>query len=145
MIADLVNSGAIQSLELTMRFAGERQRLIAHNIANLSTPDFRPMDVAPAEFAHALRDAIDERRSRTGGEIGELHPRSTAQLTFRSDGGVTLKPKTPSNNILFHDRNNRDLERLMQDNAENVAVYRLSAELLRSRFEVLRAAIAERA
>lgn len=147
MINDLVNAGAIPSLELTMRFAGARQRLIAHNIANLSTPDFRQLDVAPADFAHALRSAIDERRERTGGEIGELRVKSTRQIRFGADGAgsVSLTPRTPSGNILFHDRNNRDLERLMQDNAENVAVYRLSAELLRSRFEILRSAIAERA
>lgn len=147
MINELVNSGALPSLELTLRFAGERQRLIAHNIANLSTPDFRQADVAPAEFAQALRDAVDRRRAATGGETGRLGLRSTRQIRFDADGGIELRPRTTSGstgNILFHDRNNRDLERLMQDNAENVAVHRLSADLLRSRYEILRAAIAER-
>lgn len=145
MISDLVNSGAIPSLEMTLRFAGERQRLIAHNIANVSTPDFRPLDVAPQDFARVLREAIDDRRARSGNERGALNLRSTRQIRFSPDGRVHLNPRTPSGNILFHDRNNRDLERLMQDNAENVAVYRLSAELLRSRLESLRSAIAERA
>jgi flagellar basal-body rod protein FlgB len=145
LISDLTNSGAIPSLEMSLRFAGARQRLIAHNIANISTPDFRPMDVDPAHFAQVLRGAIDQRRARTGNERGELGPVASRQLSVAADGQLQLTPRTPSGNILFHDRNNRDLERLMQANAENVAAYRLSAELLRSRFEILKAAIAERA
>lgn len=147
-IADLANSGAIPTLELSMRFAGQRQQLLAHNIANISTPDYRPVDVSPAHFAHVLRDAIDDRRARTGGERGELRIRSSREIDVApSSGGtrLTLNPKTPSGNILFHDRNNRDLERLMQANAENVAAYRVSAELLKSRYDILKAAIAERA
>jgi hypothetical protein len=37
------------------------------------------------------------------------------------------------------------MERLMQANAENITVYRLSAELLKTRFDLLKSAIAERA
>ena len=148
LIADLTNSGAIPTLELSMRFAGQRQQLLAHNIANVSTPDFRPLDVSPDRFAQLLRDAVDDRRARTGGERGELHLRSSREIAVsQSPGGtrLTLNPRTPSGNILFHDRNNRDLERLMQANAENVAAYRVSAELLKSRYDILKAAIAERA
>jgi flagellar basal body rod protein FlgB len=58
--------------------------------------------------------------------------------------GLQLTPQTPSGNILFHDRNNRDLERNMQALAENSAYFRTSAELLRSRFELLRTAISQR-
>lgn len=148
LIADLANSGAIPTLELTMRFAGQRQQLLAHNIANISTPDYRPLDVAPDRFAQILREAVDERRARTGGERGELRLRSSREIAIsHTPGGtrLTLNPRTPSGNILFHDRNNRDLERLMQANAENVAAYRVSAELLKSRYDILKAAIAERA
>lgn len=148
LIADLTNSGAIPTLELSLRFAGQRQQLLAHNIANISTPDFRPMDVAPERFAQMLREAIDDRRARTGGEHGELRFRSNREISVDQSRGATrleLRPATPSGNIIFHDRNNRDLERLMQANAENVTAYRVSAELLKSRYDILKAAIAERA
>jgi flagellar basal-body rod protein FlgB len=145
LINEITNSGAIPSLEMSLRFAGARQRLLAHNIANISTPDFRPMDVDPAHFAQVLRGAIEERRARTGHERGELPGMASKQIGMGCHGELRLTPRTPSGNILFHDRNNRDLERLMQDNSENVAAFRLSSELLRSRFEMLRSAIAERA
>ena len=96
-------------------------------------------------FPQVLRGAIETRRARTGHERGELPGMVSKQIGLGSDGELRLTPRTPSGNILFHDRNNRDLERLMQDNAENVAAFRLSSELLRSRFEMLRSAIAERA
>jgi flagellar basal-body rod protein FlgB len=143
-IGDVLNSGAIPSLEATLRFAGERHRLIAHNIANLNTPAFQSKDVSPAGFQRALREAVERRRERQGGTEGEFEPIETREISQAADGRLTLTPTTPSGNILFHDRNNRDLERLMQDHAENAGVYRLSADFLRSRYTQLREALAER-
>lgn len=145
LIGDLGNSGAIPALEAALKFAASRQKLIAHNIANADTPDFRVQDVDPAHFQQTLRKAVERRRERTGGQQGGLSVGSTRQMEFHADGRVELRPRSPSGNLLFHDRNDRDLERLMQANAENVAAYRLCAELLRSRFDLLRSAIAERA
>ncbi|MFN7022062.1 MAG: flagellar basal body rod protein FlgB [Phycisphaerales bacterium] len=145
LIGDLANSGAIPALEASLKFAASRQKLIAHNIANADTPDFRVQDVDPAHFQQSLRKAVEQRRQRTGGQQGGLSIGSTRQMQLHADGRIELRPRTPSENLLFHDRNDRDLERLMQANAENVAAYRLSVELLRSRFDLLRSAIAERA
>ena len=57
---------------------------------------------------------------------------------------MELHPKTPSRGILFHDRNNRDLERMMQDLAENVAVFRIVTDLLKNQYSKIRDAISER-
>jgi flagellar basal-body rod protein FlgB len=143
-IGDVLNSGAIPSLEATLRFSGERHRLIAHNIANLSTPGFQPKDVSPATFQAALRDAIERRREPGADAAGDFQALETREISQTPDGRITLNPTTPSGNILFHDRNDRDLERLMQDHAENAGVYRLSADLLRSRYAQIREALAER-
>ena len=143
-IGDVLSSGALPSLEATLRFSGERHRLIAHNIANLDTPDFRPADVSPGTFQTALSEAIQHRRRPGGGMQGELRIGGGREIQQAADGRLTLSPRTPSGNILFHDRNNRDLERLMQDHAENAGVYRIAADLLRSRYAQLREAIAER-
>jgi len=142
-IGELTNTGAIPTLELMTRFAGARQRIIAHNIANFDTPDFRPLDVSPSEFQKALGKAVDARRAATGTE-GKLPFKATDQVKVARDGLVSLTPTTPSGNILFHDRNNRDLERSMADLAENTAVFRTSIELLRTRYGIIQAAISER-
>lgn len=141
---DLLNSGAIPTLEAMLRFSGARQRIIAHNVAGLTTPGFIPMDVSTSAFQQQLSKAIEKRNEATGGMTGELELPETNEVSQRPDGSLELTPQTPSGGILFHDRNNRDLERLMQDQAENFGVYRIASELLRSRMSSLRDAIAER-
>jgi flagellar basal-body rod protein FlgB len=143
-IGDIVNSGSIPSLELTLRFAGQRQRLLAHNIANWNTPNFRPMDVSPAAFQKALSSAIDDRRANPDAENAPLTLPSSREIQQTPAGDLTLIPRTPGPGILAQDRNNTDLERLMQDHAENAEVYRIASELLHSRLSQLKDAMAER-
>lgn len=137
----LTQADALPALEATMQFAARRHTLIAHNIANLSTPNFQPVDVRPSEFQAALGDAIDRRRDQFGGDRGALNLRDTRSIHFDRDRGVQLHPKPAGRNILFHDRNNRDLERLMQDLVENTGVYRTASELMRRQFNLLEGAM----
>ena len=147
MIDDVTSSGAMPVLEATMRFAGARNRILAHNIANLDTPDFRPMDVSPTGFQAQLRKAVEERRARSGGAHGGLSSlgiQDSREVQFSPSGNIQLKPRTSSSNILFHDRNNRDLEKSVQSIVENVGVFRVASDLLRSKYETLRIAMTER-
>jgi len=140
---EVTSSGAMPALEMTMRFAGARNRILAHNIANLDTPNFQPMDVSTSGFQQQLRQAVDDRRARTGGQ-GELNLQATREVQAGAGGALQLRPRTPGTNILFHDRNNRDLEKTVQDLVENVGVFRISADLLRGKYESLRLAMTER-
>lgn len=143
---DLANAGAAPVLEQVLRFAGARQRLLAHNIANIDTPDFRPVDVSPAAFREQLDRAVRKRREERGGQSGELEFEDTEEVSFARgvSGSLTLKPASPSRNVLYHDRNNRDLERLMQSVSENQLMYRTAADLLRRENDLLRSAISQR-
>ncbi|MEO0511697.1 MAG: hypothetical protein AAF108_02220 [Planctomycetota bacterium] len=150
LIDGVTNAGAVPTLAASVQFAARRQELLANNIANLSTPDFRPMDVDPRGFQKVLREAVEERRS--GGSAGRVRPgggdlgwQETREVTRDASGRLRLTPRTPSGNVLFHDRNNRDLERTMQALAENAAAFRLATGLLRNRVQQMRNAIAERA
>ncbi|MCW5754069.1 MAG: hypothetical protein KIT24_05090 [Phycisphaeraceae bacterium] len=145
LIDGITNAGAIPALEMTVRFTAQRQRLIAHNLANLSTPDFRPVDVSVQGFQHTLDRAIVARRERTGGAFGQLPWKPTRELQADSRGELFLAPRTPSDGVLFHDRNNRSVEREMQKLAENAGAHRLATELLRTRVDLLRSAIRETA
>src|SRR5688572_8611870 len=129
MIDGLVNSGAMPTLEAAVRFAAGRQTLLAHNIANIDTPDFRPVDVSTAGFRRALGKAIDARRA-AGTVSAELALEDTREVRMRRDGSLELTPRTAAGGVLFHDRNNRDLERMMQDLAENVGAFRVASDLL---------------
>ncbi|MBU6413845.1 MAG: hypothetical protein KGS45_10240 [Planctomycetes bacterium] len=147
MISELTNSGAIPALELTMRFAGQRQRLIANNIANIDTPDYVPLDASPREFQRLLADAIEKRDAGSAAGKAESAglPWAEGGAFVRDQRGeLRLRPTRPADNVLFHDRNNRDLERLMQANVENALTFRVASDLLRSRYDILRTAISQR-
>lgn len=129
-IEGLSEFGGMEALEATIRFSGRRQRLVAHNIANISTPDFLQTDLSVKDFQSELGRVIDERRQNGSGKVdisavGQAEPRQR-------------------NGILFPDHNNRDVERLMQDQAENLMVYRTAIDLLRSRAEMMRSTLAGR-
>lgn len=144
MIDELANAGALPTLEAVMRFAGERQRLIAHNIANWTTPNFQPKDVSVKDFQASLAEAVDARRARTGGTHGELEWGGTREVRRSSGGGLELRPDTGVGSLLRHDRNSMDLERTMQDMVENASAYRVAADFLRQQQSQLRSAIGER-
>lgn len=143
MFGELVNSGATAALESVMRFAGGRQRIIAHNIANITTPGFQTQDVSVQGFQAQLRSAIERRREAGG--VAELELSDTDEVVTNADGSMRLTPSTGGDGVLFHDRNNRNLERSMQDLVENATAFRVAADLLRARHQLLNAAISERA
>lgn len=136
----VLNSGGIDVLERVVQFTVQRQRLVANNIANLTTPGFRPTDIDPKSFQQALADAVNRRRGSHHGRWQQLRPRDTRHVAFGRNG-ISVKPRPVEHNIMFHDGNDRDLERTMQDLVENVMVHRQAVELLRSRFALIEKAI----
>ena len=140
MIQGMFNSGSLPVLERLLQFTEQRQAALAHANANLSTPGVRPADLSVADFQAALRQAIDQRRASAAGVSGPLALRDTAQLHFRPDRLDAIAEPT-NDNVLFHDDNNRDVERLMQHLAENALMHRTGIELMRSEFSRLQTAI----
>ncbi len=143
MLNDVTQSDAIGVLERMMQFAGQRHRIIAHNIANIDTPGFRPVDVSVEEFQERLRDAVEARDARGAAGGGSLPLADSREISF-SEHGVTLRPQPAGDNILFHDQNDRSAEHIMQDLVENFMAFRTAAQFTRKQFALLESAIAER-
>ena len=145
MFESFTNSGGVDVLSRVMAFTGERHRLITNNIANLSTPSYLPKDVDTKAFEAELARAVEARRNSRGSrQQGPLPLQDTDDVHF-GPNSITFDPKPVHQGILFHDQNDRDLERTMQSLAENVMVYRQAAELLSSRFNMMQSVIRERA
>jgi len=142
--SELTSSGAIPALTVSLQFSARRHEMLASNVANLNTPNYQPENVEPAAFQEALGDAIDRRRELTGGHRGEITLRGSREVQTDRRGNVRLNPDPINRGPLRHDRNNSDLDSTMQAIAENTMVYRMSAELLRSRFNHLQSAISLR-
>ena len=142
MISAIFDKGAMPVLERVAQFTQARHSVLTDNVANLSTPFFKPRDLNPGAFQASLRDAIDRRRQRTNPDSGPLLLNDTDQIRFRTHG-LDADPQPIHEGILFHDRNNRDLEHTMQQLAENAMVHNATIEMLRSEFAILRTAIRE--
>jgi len=143
MIDGLDNSGSLPVMQRVVQFAARRHSLIADNVANVSTPGFRPVDVSVEDFEAALGDAVRERRAAGQDRFGSLELNSTSTIQFDRDG-IHLQPEPIGDNILFQDGNDRSLERLMQDLVENFLTYRTAVELMNNQFDMLDVAIRER-
>lgn len=145
MIGDLASSGSMPAAEMLMKFAGQRQKIIAHNIANIDTPGFQMKNVDPKAFQKMLGDAIDKRREKNGGAFGALEWKDSKEIRrIGNSNDFELNPMTSTGGILHHDRNDRDLERMMQEMVENATAYRVASELLRGQRDQLQNAIAQR-
>jgi len=138
-IERLVSDPLTHGVELAARFAEQRHKLLAENVANLDTPDFQPQRLDPQAFQAALRTAF-ERVKR--GDTDRLQLRGDAQVSTTADGKLRLRPaREPAQNLLFHDGTNARLETLMTDAQQNALSYRLALQLLRGRFNTMTAAI----
>ena len=140
MIDGLNNADVLPLLERVMQFAGQRHRLIVNNIANLNTPGYRPMDVSVEAFQAQHLIAVDARRENHGPFGGALKLEESNQVSFTSNS-LTLHPEVSANSILFHDGSEKNIERTMQDLVENFSTFRLAADLLRNRVQLLETAI----
>jgi flagellar basal-body rod protein FlgB len=140
MIDGMLGGSSLPALERSLQYMSARQKLLADNLANIETPNYRPKDVSPAAFQGALREALE--RDRVDGQ-GSLQFDDAAPVTFGEDG-ARLKPEVLAENIMFHDGNDRSLERLMQKVQENVYSFRMASQMIRNQFELLKTAIRER-
>ncbi len=131
-IERLLNQGNAPLLEQTLRFTAARHRLIAENVVNVDTPEYRQKDLSLEKFQAMLRGRVERRRDARG--TGE-------HVSF---GDVAAEVETPTRGILFHDGNNRSMEQLMADQAKNAMMHNLAVELLRKQFQSLEAALKER-
>src|SRR3954468_23416638 len=123
----LLNEGNTPIIEASVRFAAARHRLIAENIANVDTPNYVQKDLSPEKFQRLLSEKGDERdHSGAGG------------VRFEELG---QRIENPTAGILFHDRNNRSMERLMSDASKNALFHNMMTELLRRQFASIETAL----
>src|SRR5437764_1011259 len=68
-IERLLDQGSGPLLEQTLRFTAERHRLIAEDVVNVDTPNYRQKDLSVEKFQSLLRDRVETRREAgVGGE-----------------------------------------------------------------------------
>ena len=126
----LLNQGNAPLLEQMLKFTAARHKLIAENVVNVDTPDYRQKDLSLERFQAMLRDRVAVRAGAPPGAVGF--------------DDIEAEVETPTRGILFHDGGNRSMEQLVTDQAKNAMMHNLVVELLRKQYQSLEGALRER-
>lgn len=126
----LVNQGNAPLVERMLSFTQKRQELILENLANVSVPGYDNKDLDLDKFQKQLRERVAE-RDRYG----------PGQVSFDDLAGQIENPRS---GILFHDRNNRSMERIMANMSSNGLRHQMYVELLRKQYGSMQMALKER-
>lgn len=165
MIESLLNSTSIPLLERVAAFSERRQEVLAGNIANIDTPDYRMRDLPVDEFQAALARVIHQIRHQQSRQqtyaagnslMTEMsipdRPASLDSTTYVSTNPISqLKNSTlyqaheaQPENVLFHDRNNRSIEHQTMEMTKNSMMQRMAIELMMAQTRTLESVISER-
>ena len=137
-LTDIVNRGTLPALEKLAAFTEKRQRVLAENIANIDTPNYKVKHLDPKGFQAALGEALDRRKQDPSQPFVMA---SHEQFRTNEQGALVVTPTVHPENILFHDGTNASIEKQMSALAENAMTHELSTELLRGKFTGLLTAI----
>lgn len=134
---DPTNISVFSLMKSRMQMLGQRQKVIAENVANVSTPGYKPKDVDQAAFSKMLEQAA----RRSGAEANTVSLAVTNPGHIAAPGGagpanVTIKSAPDSETTL--DGNSVVVEDQMMKIAETrmdfetmVGLYQKSLGLLR--------------
>jgi flagellar basal-body rod protein FlgB len=107
-------------LRARLDFLGDRQKLIAENIANASTPGYVPRDLDAAAFERAMARASESAQS--GGSLKI----SAARVVTRPDSETTLD----GNAVVLEDQAMRAMDVRMQYET-GLSLYQKGLQLMR--------------
>ena len=138
----ILDDRTMRTLETALDVASARHQVIANNIANVNTPGFRAAD---ADFVSSLEQAMAGRAESTGrkltgratrvGHLAISGPASAGQLPVVQtvDEGASMRV----------DGNSVDIDLEMAKMAENATMYNTFAQLVSSKFSLLKYVISE--
>jgi flagellar basal-body rod protein FlgB len=144
MLQSLLNSTTIPLLEKMAVFGENRHEVLAGNLANVNSPDYKTRDLSLESFQSALQEAIHRRRhpeAASSPSASHTNPKSIDDL-FPRDlfQAVDARPQ----NLTFQDRGNRSVEHEISEITKNALTQNLVVELMAAQMKTLQAVITER-
>ncbi len=127
------------ALLATWSFSQQKHRVIADNIANISTPNYKAKRLDYEKFQGALGEAMDRRQ---GNPSAPFVLKRNAQFHTNARGELVTTPvMKPSRNGVFHDGTNVSIESEMTDLAANAMLHEMTTTLVNGSFGAMRKAI----
>ncbi|MCD6165105.1 flagellar basal body rod protein FlgB [bacterium] len=136
ILKSLFQRHKVSLLEKALNAAALRQRAIASNIANVSTPGYRRKEV---KFETELQQALDANQIKIE-TTQPVHLSSTASSVEK----IVPKVIIDQSEALSSGVNNVDIEKEMAGLAKNQIYYSVTAQLLSRKFKMLKEAITGR-
>lgn len=129
---DMTDLGVMKLMTRKMGYLSERQQVIAQNVANLNTPDYKPNDLKPFTFRNALSDSRRLRPDSTN----PSHLDGTLAAGSKNQAARDRRPyeTTPDGNAVV-------LEQQMLKSAETSADYQTMLNLYKKQVNMIRNAI----
>jgi flagellar basal-body rod protein FlgB len=121
-------------LERSLNLRSLQHRVLASNIANMDTPNYKAVELAVTEEMSRNQD------STSGIRLVQTQP-GHLPLKHNTADHVKLKAAKPPEFSLRGDGNTVDLDRTMGRLAENTLLYKTAAQLISQKFNGLKKAI----
>ena len=172
MIPQLLNSTSIPLLEKLAVFTERRQNVLAGNIANLDTNDYRMQDLSTADFQQAMKAAIARRKAPS--YMSPLNSNGFSSLGNSQQAGKHSQPfplpslshppipattqsiddlfgpelfqakEADPENVIFRDGSNRSVETEMMKMTKNKMTHQFAIELMNIQMRMLETVVRER-
>ncbi len=139
MFNSLLNNSTLPALEQTVLFAHQRHQLLAGNLANIDTPDYKTRDISIDEFRKQLKAAVESSAS----ERSVYVPGRGLEPVTKQE--AIEQVRDISKQILYHDGSDVSLEHQVTEIAKNQNMHNTAIALMRSQFQTLQVAIRESA
>ncbi len=130
-----LNSLKLFKMALTrMDWAAQRQKVLAQNISNSDTPDYRPKDLKEINFKDVLKGQMEPRVPVARTDARHLKGTVPEQETFRAGGIRKTFEESPDGNQVI-------IEEQMQKVSETRSEYSTAVQLMQTHMKMLRIAV----
>lgn len=133
---DLDKISLVKAITRRMDWLGERQRVLAENVANADTPGYRPKDLKKVSFSELVRG------SQLSGGVAATQPGHFRGLAGRTSDN--WRNTTAKGYEISPNGNEVNLEQQMMNVAETQAEHGLMTNLYRKQVGMLRKALGNR-
>jgi flagellar basal-body rod protein FlgB len=139
MFQSLLNSATVPILEKVAVFGERRNEVLAGNLANIDTPNYRSRDLPVDAFQEALKAAVaGDRPQSLGTATGSS---MTADQAFPRE--LFRAAEAAANNITFQDGGNRSIEHEVMELTKNSMLQGFALNVMTAQLKMMEAVIRE--